>query len=112
MLITRRDNEDTTYRTRICNILSRFYFGHHKELLRTRNVHLINKIEYALLCSSSSGDLRSTQHHWQKLSVRPVCRKLTTSKGDNRETCFLLQRLSITKQRFNSLAFTLYRNQL
>src|SRR6218665_968508 len=34
-------------------------------------------------------------------------RKLTTSTGDNRETCFLLQRLSITIQRFNSIALCL-----
>src|SRR6218665_2854825 len=32
-------------------------------------------------------------------------RKLTTSTGGNRETCFSLQRLSITIKRFNSVAF-------
>src|SRR6218665_2336583 len=37
--------------------------------------------------------------------LRPLCRKLTTSTGDNRETSFLLQRLSITIQRFNSIAY-------
>src|SRR6218665_217604 len=38
--------------------------------------------------------------------LRDLGRKLTTSTGDNRETCFLLQRLSVTIQRFNSVAFS------
>src|SRR6218665_127621 len=37
--------------------------------------------------------------------LRNLGRKLTTSTGDSRETCFLLQRLSITIQRFNSVTF-------
>jgi len=32
-------------------------------------------------------------------------RSLMLATGDNRETCFLYQRLSITIQRFNSVAF-------
>ena len=61
--------------------------------------------KHALLRSYSYGDLRSNQRHWPELSARPIGGKLTTSIGDNRETCFLLQRLSITIQRFNSVAF-------
>src|SRR6218665_2898198 len=37
--------------------------------------------------------------------LRDLGRKLTTSTVDKRETCFLLQRLSVTIQRFNSVAF-------
>src|SRR6218665_1917765 len=37
--------------------------------------------------------------------LRDLGRKLTTSTGDNRDTCFLLQRLFIITQRFNSAAF-------
>src|SRR6218665_1977107 len=32
--------------------------------------------------------------------LQDLCRKLTTATGDDRETCFLLQHLSITIQRF------------
>src|SRR6218665_200502 len=44
-------------------------------------------VNYARLRSRGYGDLRSNQRHWPG------------------ETCFLLQRLSITIQRFNSVAF-------
>src|SRR6218665_2045215 len=64
-------------------------------------------LKHARLCFSSYGDLT----HVGPINVtgqnflRDLGRKLTTSKGDNRETCFLLQRLSVTIQRFNSVAF-------
>src|SRR6218665_1543151 len=62
-------------------------------------------LKHARLRSSGYGDLRSSQRHRPELSARPIGRKLTTSTGDKRETCFLLQRLSVTIQRVNSVAF-------
>src|SRR6218665_2527303 len=47
------------------------------------------------------GPINVTDHNF----LRDLGRKLTTSTGDKRETCFLLQRLSVTIQRVNSVAF-------
>ena len=58
-------------------------------------------------------------HFFVPLAIKTLCpinitgqnfisdlgRSLTLSTGDNRDTCFLLQRLSITIQYFNSVAF-------
>src|SRR6218665_3165297 len=62
---------------------------------------LLNTHVFVPLSMETLGPINVTGHNF----LRDLGRKLTTSTGDNRETCFLLQRLSITIQRFNSVAF-------
>src|SRR6218665_1955912 len=71
---------------------------------REKNVKysaLLNTHVFVPLAMETLGPINVTGQNF----LRDLGRKLTTSTGDNRDTCFLLQRLSITIQRFNSVAF-------
>src|SRR6218665_1770616 len=58
---------------------------------------LLNTHVFFPLAMETLGPINVTGQNF----LRDLGRKLTTSTGDKRETCFLLQRLSITIQRFN-----------
>src|SRR6218665_2704361 len=62
---------------------------------------LLNTHVFVPLAMETLGPINVTGQNF----LRDLGRQLTTSTGDKRETCFLLQRLSVTIQRFNSVAF-------
>src|SRR6218665_4004923 len=62
---------------------------------------LLNTHVFVPLAMETLGPINVTGKNF----LRDPGRKMATSTGDNRETCFLLQRLSITIQRFHSVAF-------
>src|SRR6218665_1120850 len=62
---------------------------------------LLNTHVFVPLALETLGPINVTGQNF----LRDLGCKLTMSTGDNRETCFLLQHLSITIQRFNSVAF-------
>ena len=62
---------------------------------------LLNTHFFVPLAIETLGPINITGQNF----ISDLGRSLTLSTEDKRETCFLLQRLSITIQRFNSVAF-------
>src|SRR6218665_2369792 len=70
------------------------------ERKNTKYSDLLNTHVFVSLAMETLGPINITSQNF----LRDLGRKLTTSTGDNRETCFLLQHLAITIC-FNSVAF-------
>src|SRR6218665_2080202 len=62
---------------------------------------LVNTHFFVPIALETLGPINIAGHNF----LSELGRSLMSATGDNRETCFLYQRLSITIQRFNSVAF-------
>src|SRR6218665_3199593 len=82
--------------TLACLTIRQWYFINDNNNNNNNNMHV-----FVPLAMETLGPINVTGQNF----LQDLGRKLTTSTGDNRETCFLLQRLPITIQRFNSVAF-------